>query len=149
MAQQNPDAAPHGESGTPAAAPRRRGLAALVWFCLAFYALAILSGVHTVAAWEPNDAGDHVYSFALVICLGYWATGDARRRGEPICRSLRIWFYVFATIVVPGYVIGTRGWKGLGWVLLHALCWYALYAIVFQVTGTLAFGASWWGIADA
>jgi hypothetical protein len=54
------------------------------------------------------------------------------------------WLYLLAGIVVPLYFLFTRGWKGIGWVLLHAVCWYILATIGMHAAGTMLFGEEWW-----
>jgi len=109
----------------------------LGWFCLGYYLHADLWGVHSAVASE-EAADDLVFSFALAVSLCAWALADARQRQKPIPRSQQIWFYVFAPLVVPGYVILTRGWRGLGWVLFHALGWFVI-ANLAQITALMYF----------
>ena len=125
----------HG-AGSPAdfakrATPRR--VPAIVWFCLAFYALAIVNGVRSAVVVQ-RSAGDLVFDAGFAICLYSWVAGDARRRREPIYWSLRLWYFAFAVLLVPGYVIATRGWKGAGWVVFHALGWVILGTLSMIVT---------------
>lgn len=104
----------------------------LVWFCVLYYALAIAWGIHSAVAAEPS-AGDFVLSVLLALCLGVWATVDASRRQQPIPRSRQFWYLALAWIVVPGYVIGSRGWKGVGWVALHAATWILIADNVLNI----------------
>jgi len=83
---------------------------------------------------------------AMAVCLGAWAIADARRRQKPIPRSQKLWYVVFAGLVVPGYVILTRGWRGLGWVVFHAATWMTIAAIALQITGFIYFGHAWWRV---
>jgi hypothetical protein len=115
----------------------------LARFCLAFYTLAILSGVQAAVIPE-RSASALVLGFATVLTLCVWALDDARRRQKPIPRSQKIWFFVFAVIVVPGYVIGTRGWRGIGWVVFHGVGWLVFSTLAMNVTGSLYYGDAWW-----
>jgi hypothetical protein len=47
-------------------------------------------------------------------------------------------------LVVPGYVVVTRGWKGLGWVVFHVIAWIVITTLAMHVTGYLYFGDVWW-----
>lgn len=100
-----------------------------VWFLAAFYADAVAVGVHSIRPSDPSPL-DLVGPVALALCLGWWAVVDARRRRHPIPASSRVWFFVFAGIVVPGYVVYSRGWRGAGWVALHGALWYAVANVV-------------------
>ena len=61
---------------------------------------------------------------------------------EPIPYSQRIWFYVLAPVVVPGYILGTRGWRGLGYVVFHCLAWFALMISVMMLASLVYYGAA-------
>jgi len=73
-----------------------------------------------------------------------WAIADARRRHKPIPRSQQFWFLVLAGVVVPGYVIVTRGWRGLGWVAFHFAAWIVIAVIAMHITGAMYHGDAWW-----
>ena len=51
---------------------------------------------------------------------------------------------IFAGLVVPGYVVVTRGWKGLGWVALHAVGWVVISTLAMHIAGFIYFGNAWW-----
>ena len=36
-----------------------------------------------------------------------------------------------------------RGWRGLGWLLLIAVCWYTLATVVMHAGGLIVFGDDW------
>jgi hypothetical protein len=106
----------------PAAPPGRRHT---LWALLAFYAIAPLYAVAIVQ--ERGDRGvDLFFGLVLNVILSCWAFADARRRGRPIPAMSRTWFFLFAWCMVPGYVIQTRGWRGVGWLALHGVVWVAL-----------------------
>ena len=142
MEQLNPYQSPH-ETSTSTAKTRRFSTNPLVWFCVGYYVLAILAGIQSAVGSEQST-GQVLMQVALALCLGLWAVADARQRGKPIPRSQQLWFLVLAGLVVPGYVIVTRGWKGAGWVVLHAVAWYALATLTMHITGYLYFGDEWW-----
>lgn len=105
----------------------------LAWFCAGYYLHAVLVGIRDV--FVPGRSGTElVFNFAIAVFLCSWALADARRRRQPIPRSQQIWFFAFALLVVPGYVILTRGWKGLGWVSLHALGWLTIANLATYAT---------------
>lgn len=51
----------------------------------------------------------------------WWAVVDARRRGHPIPYSLQFLLYLFLPVSLPIYLIWSRGLRGFGWSLLHAI----------------------------
>ena len=69
---------------------------------------------------------------ALTIILGWWAIVDARQRGYSVPLLTRAWFFLFALVLVPAYIVWSRKWRGLGWMVLHAALWYLLAAFVLN-----------------
>jgi len=119
----------------------------LVWFGVSYYSLAALWGVHSSIAAEDSLA-ELILRIALVLCLALWAVADASRRQKPIPRSQQFWFLLLAGILVPIYVIATRGWKGAGWIVLHILGWFAVATLAMHVTGFIYFGDRWWQVFE-
>ena len=114
------------------------------WFFPAFYALAIVCGIRNIHSGESSRL-DLLYAVVFAIVLGWWAIVDARRRRQPIPMLARPWFFLLAGLVVPGYVIWSRGWLGLGYVVLHSVLWYALATVVMHAGGWIVFGDDWPG----
>lgn len=112
-------------------------------FIAAFYGLAVMSGLRGVYH-SQRFLFDLMLPLALAITLGCWAVVDSKRRGRPIPLLARQWFVLLAGVVVPGYVIWSRRWRGVGLVILHVLGWYLLFVIAMHAGGTLVFGREWW-----
>ncbi len=118
------------------------------WFLMGYYALAAAWGIRQV--WMSEHSGlDLIFTLLSALLLGWWAIVDAERRNHPIPMMARAWFLLFAGIVVPGYVIWTRGWRGLGWLLLHASCLYLLSTVAMNAAGFAVYGADWLEVAGA
>lgn len=98
------------------------------WCLATYYGLAVVWGVRSLYQ-ERESPLDYLEPLAMTIALGSWAIVDARRRGHPIPLLSRGWFFVFAGILVPGYAIGSKGWRGAGWVIFHGIAWYVLAAL--------------------
>jgi hypothetical protein len=122
--------------------PTERASRHTLWFLVALYTLAIAWGVRNIHFWEPSRM-DGVFPVALAIALGWWAIVDARRRRHPIPLLTRPWFFLVAGLLVPGYVIWSRRWNGLGWLALNGVLWYAVATVVMHVGGWLVFGDEW------
>lgn len=113
-----------------------------LWFLLAFHGLAAAWGIRNIRYWEPSLL-DLLAPFLLAIIFFWWSMADARRRHHAIPLLARPWFFLLAGLVVPGYVIWSRGWRGVGWVVLNAFVWYASAFIVMQAGGYLVYGDDW------
>jgi hypothetical protein len=94
-------------------------------FLLAFCILAVIWGVRNVYHDKPSPI-DLLVPVAMAFCMGTWSVLDARRRRNPIPRSAQAWFFLLAGVVVPCYIVWSRGWRGLGWLMLYAVLWLVL-----------------------
>jgi hypothetical protein len=134
---------PHDKPATQVVSPAR----GTAWnnrvFFILFYAIAVFVGVRKIWFWKQSPI-DLLIPLVFAFCLAVWALEDARRRKYRIPSLSKPWFFLLAILVVPGYVIWSRGWRGLGWVALHAFCWFFLGVLVQQIGGTIVFGAQWW-----
>ena len=124
------------------ALPRRRMELHTRLFLLFFYALAVLWGLRQIRLGE-NSPFDVLMQIAMPLCLATWAMEDIRRRRYRVPFLAKPWFFLLAVFVVPGYVIWSRGWRGLGWIVFHAIGWILLDAIVVVVGGILLYGPDW------
>jgi hypothetical protein len=111
-------------------------------FLFGFYALAMLWGIRNIYQTQPSGL-DLLVPFGLAIWLGMWSVIDARRRGYRIPMSVQPWFFLLAGVVVPGYVVWSRGWRGVGWMILHACAWLLLATIAMNIGGMIVFGDEW------
>lgn len=109
---------------------------------VAFYFLAIVFGTRAVVHGK-SPAPDLLVPVALAWCLASWAVADARRRRHPIPLFARQWFLLLAVLLVPGYVIWSRRWAGLGWVVVHTVLWYVLVGVSLYVAALLIHGQNW------
>lgn len=112
------------------------------YLLIAMYLLAVVSGLRAVYdATETNL--DLLLPIVSAICLGWWALVDARRCGHPIPPLSRPWFFLFAGLVVPGYVLWSRKWRGAGWLVLHIILWYAVAIVSLICGGFMIYGSAW------
>ena len=111
-------------------------------FPLAFYGLAIVWGCRNVE-YRHSSALDLLVPVALAVCVGLWALTDAKRRGHTVPMLARSWFILATGLVVPVYVIYSRGWRGVGWLVLHAVGWLALATVIMNVGGMWRYGDEW------
>ena len=111
-------------------------------YCLiGWYALAVVSGIRTIST--SDSLLDLLLPFAFAACLGSWVVADARRRGHAIPMLSQGWVYIFAIVVAPAYLVWSRKWRGVGWLLLNFVAWYAVAVASFLIAGRIMFGAAW------
>lgn len=124
--------------------PKRVSWPLRLWiFLAAYYSLAIVWGVRSISPREPSPL-DLLMPFWFAVALGWWAIADDMRRQRSIPLLARPWFVLFAFALVPGYVVWSRRWHGVGWVVFHAVCWFLLSAAAMLAAGTVVYGERWW-----
>lgn len=112
------------------------------WFLRAFYALAVIWGLRNILYWKSSGL-DVLMPIVFAGLLSWWAFVDASQRRHPIPILARAWFFLSAGIMVPAYVVWSRGWRGIGWMVLHVVLWYLLATAIMFIGGMLFFGDNW------
>ena len=126
-------------AGPPTAAARFQHTR---WFLVAYYLLALLWGVRNGWFWVPSRL-DVLVPAALYAAGGWWAVVDSRARGHALSRAAQQWLFVAGGFLLPGYVIWSRGWRGLGYVLLHGALGCVAAAVAMNIVGWLAVRGEW------
>ncbi|MDY0168228.1 MAG: hypothetical protein RBS80_16890 [Thermoguttaceae bacterium] len=110
------------------------------WFLVAFYAVGVIHGLRSMYYWQPSVL-DWLIQWTMYLCLAVWGVVDARKMRRPIPESAQQWFLFFAGITVPVYVVWTRHWRGVAYVLLHAFLWYALALVIANAGYLVVYGS--------
>ncbi len=107
---------------------------------ITLYVSSLSWGVVQVMA--PAVAGALYYLFGITMagCAAWWAVLDARDRGKPILHILQLLVLVFWPIAVPIYLIATRGFRGLGLSVAHAVGLILVLCIGFYATIFFMYG---------
>ena len=92
---------------------------------VSFYLLGVMWGFRSAYYWERSLL-DLLIPVATAFVMCWWAISDSIARGQPIPVLSRAWFLFAAGILVPCYVVWTRGWPGVGLVLFHSIAWYVV-----------------------
>ena len=102
------------------------------------YVASLLWGV--VQVFTQHAGLYYLFGIFMASAAAWWAVSDARSRGRPILHIVQLFLFLLWPVAVPIYLISSRGIRGLGWSLLHAvglvvaLC-VGFYATVFSVYG--------------
>lgn len=105
---------------------------------VAFYVAAALIG--STSALSHNALVAYLGKFLLACTAAEWCLIDASYRGRPMTWSVQFLTLIFWSIAVPIYLIATRGWRGVGWVLLHGVGIYATIFAAYYLTFRLYWG---------
>jgi hypothetical protein len=107
--------------------------------CLvSLYAVAVAQGVHVAFRAEPSRA-DLLFAvvFPLLVVFAVVADSKIVRRQLP---SIAPFLMLFSwSVAVPGYLVWTRGWRGLALVVAFAVT----VSLAYYVTAIAAYNFGW------
>src|SRR3569623_343089 len=110
-------------------------------FLVAFYLLAVIGGIRQVRSGELPIV-DILFPLAMGVCLGVWAVADSKHRGRPIPFNTRWSFGGFGCFQVTCYLIWSRGWRVLCWVIANAIAWTVLSVAATMTSSLILRGAA-------
>ena len=117
------------ESETPAI----EGFRHTRWFLIAYYLIFVMWGFRNAWPTVPSRL-DIMVPLALYAVASWWVIVDARARGRAVPLLSQQWFFLGAVLLVPVYVIWSRGWRGVGHLFLHVVLGYVLATVCMIVT---------------
>ena len=106
------------------------------WFLLAYYLLLAMWGVRSAWPTVPSRL-DIMVPLALYAVASCWVIVDDRARGRAIPLLSQQWFFLAAGLLVPFYVIWSRGWRGVGYVALHGVLGCLLATVCMNAVALL------------
>lgn len=113
-----------------------------VWFLATYNLLCVVWGVRSVYH-DQRSPLDWIVPVSIALALILWAFVDARRRGHHIPLLARPWFVLGYFVVVPGYIIWSRGWRGLFWLVVHAVSGVVVTNLAMHAFGLAVYGEQW------
>ena len=108
-------------------------------FLFGFYAVACLYGIRDIYPKEHSIL-DFLLPIAAAFVLGLWAVADSQSSEHPIPLLSRSWLFLFAPPAVAFYLIWSRGWRGVGLLLLHFFGFCFVFAVSNELASTFLFG---------
>jgi hypothetical protein len=79
-----------------------------------FVSLAqVASGIYTVSKHEPPPLFHFTYTFGFLWVIGWWLVRDSGKRGVGLVLDMGLFLYIAWPLVMPYYLLKTRGAKGL------------------------------------
>lgn len=122
-----------------AAGPQAAAVRHTIWLLATLFLCAIAQGVRSIRM-EQSSNMDLVLPLVGVVACGWWAIVDARARGHPIPFLSRPWFFILGGVVVPFYIVWSRRWMGVLWLILIPFLWVALATAIVVVGRLLLLG---------
>lgn len=101
---------------------------------MTLFALLFIAALRNAYYWQPSHL-DRLLMVANMLVLAHWVVLDARERKHPIPLTCQQYF-LFPAIASLGYVIWSRGWRGLG-ILAGILFVYFVIATVAAMIGVV------------
>ena len=117
-------------------APASTGFRHTRWFLIAYYLLFAMWGIRSAWPTVPSRL-DIMVPIALYAVASWWVVVDARARGRGVPLLSQQWFFLAAGLLVPVYVIWSRGWRGVGYVALHGVLGYLLATVCMNAVAFL------------
>ena len=105
--------------------------AALVYLFLV--AAQLIMGVYLAREAEPPPAFSLLYPLGLLWVVGWWLRDDSRKRGVGWVFDMGLFLYIAWPVLMPYYLLKTRGAKGL----LLLLAFAAVYVGALLAGGVL------------
>ena len=124
----------------PASLPnwfKPRWLQGMVWPTLLLWLYAC---AHALAVfWQPDGvlppAAHRLSAAALSLVIADWVMADARKRHRPLCYDYDTLVFFLWPVVVPVYLVRTRGWRAL----LTGLCFLGIWVVMMVDFGVALF----------
>ena len=106
------------------------------WFLLVYYSLFAMWGIRSAWPTVPSRL-DIMVPLSLYAVASWWVVVDARLRGRAVPLLSQQWFFLAAGLLVPVYVIWSRGWRGVGYLALHGALGYLLATVCMNAVALL------------
>ena len=107
------------------------------WVLLLAALLIIFNCMYVLNGVPHSEGAEFIATFLLPFALALWVVWDARSRRCTPCYDFGLLVYFFWIAAIPGYLVWTRGWRGLivfiGFIILVLSTWIAPY-IVWSLT---------------
>jgi hypothetical protein len=101
--------------------PKLSAPAALLYLFLV--ATQFVTGVYLAREAEPPPAFSFLYPLGLLWAVGWWLRDDSRRRGVGWVFDMGLFLYIAWPVLMPYYLLKTRGAKGLLLMLAFGLAY--------------------------
>jgi len=106
------------------------------WLYIYLTIVQIVSGFYLAGSIKPPPSFALLYTFGLFWGISWWLLKDSRKRGVGWVLDMGLFLYIAWPLIVPYYLLKTRGVKGLlvilvfiGVYLMAALFGVALYTL--------------------
>ena len=80
----------------------------------------IVSGVYSAGGLEPPEPFTLLYALGFLWVVGWWMQSDSRGRGVGWVLDMGLFLYIAWPVILPYYLLKTRGAKGLLAILIFA-----------------------------
>ena len=114
------------------------------FYVLLLYVLAAVWGVCQVISGQyalPFMLASLLYSSTATL----WAATDSKLRARPLLPIVQLLFFLTWPIATCMYLIATRGWRGIGLWLLHAVGLMFTTCLTFYPTFLTLYYFGWFG----
>lgn len=131
----------------PRAAGKRKRFSTQFLLILSIYALVACGSAFSVFHYADPTI-DYACAIAIAILATIWAINDARLRGKtfhPILRMLHLLLFPLSLVI---YLVCTRGIRGLGMAVLHAIALTVIANVAFYCVFYAVYFSGYWNLFD-
>ena len=113
----------------------------------AIYALVAFEGASQVFSYD-NKIIYFIFAIGLVLFLSIWAFHNSRQRNVWFPFALRILYIVFCPLSFAVYILATRKWMGLVWIVVNIIGIAIISNIAFYAAYYVIYFGGWWDLYD-
>jgi len=116
-------------------------------WCSVYYLIVAVVGICQPFIVALDSDASYLSKVVVAFPGAYWLIRDAKVRGMHVPHVIQPGIVSCWTLVVPIYIIRTRGWRGVGYITLHIagtimvglaghyISAYLLWPVVFPTVG--------------
>ena len=108
----------------------------ILW-CVTYYLVVAIVYVCLPFVFVPGAFAEKLGAYAIAMPPAYWMINDARLRRLYVPHVVQPAIMLFWYLVVPIYLLRTRGWWGLLYLILHVVGSYLTLRIGYYLSVVL------------
>ena len=98
-----------------------------LWLVLLTLLVALFQGMYIYRGVPFSPLAEFIATYTIPLAIMIWVVWDAQSRRCTPCYDFGLMVYLGWMLAIPGYLVWTRGWKGifilLGFALLFLMPW--------------------------
>ncbi len=105
----------------------------ILW-CITYYVVLAIVSICDPFVFDTNSMAGNLARWALALPPAYWMINDAKLRGTFVPHVVQPLVVLLWGLIVPIYLLVTRKWWGLLYLVLHCVCGTVVSVIAYNVS---------------